>query len=457
MVRLSVLEKEINKGIAVDEKSNILINNWSPNNVRRLIIGLDFAIVNYFVTGPKYNKLVEIVDFRRVKDKDLESIEHEPQKYKSILSVLTTGRICSSVEEIIFCSQGYPTNLLTADCDTTKLATGNANLENRFTRLRHVSIVDTDVQTIAKHLENARSAETLLLDVLKENNIPLTAVAMLHEENWWKGISLRPKYYSMDADILPKYFNKLKATKGSQEREDLLDELSSKQDSETLRKTIPAINAILRFTFNQIETGNEIFNKAPIISKAEWASVIETKNTFKGIRKELAKNEARIKDYRRIDFDKILKVAIANDTQQEDIQNIEKFRDIIFNHILNNEEEFKRDSNKAPFAESMESLKKLVFNVFIVEVNIVYLAFAKYLTRNTPEYVEFFQGRLKMDTSQIVYTRTTMEFCNNHIESGYAKQAMDKIGATEVLVDQYTIPARMSNSTILLEGLSQVN
>lgn len=453
MGRLQVLEKEINKGILVDEKSNVLLNNWSPNNVRRLIIGYDFALVNYFVTGPKYNKLLQVVDFRRVAQKDDELYQTEPQKYKSILSVLTTGRICSSIEEIIFCTNGYPPHLLAIDSDISKLAGSNVNLENRFVRLRHVSLVNNGVQNTAVLVEKAKSAETLVLDVLKESGSQVNTIANLHEDNWWKGVSLRPKYYSMDADILPKYFSKLKERLELQERESLLEEIDSQKDIEAVTKSLPAILAVIKFTFALLEKGEDVFKKSSIVSKAEWSNVLTYRNSCRGIRKELNYNEDTLKEYRKINFEKLLKTATLINTPEEDIKLILKFRVALFTDILNNEEEYKRESNRGSLNWSIQTLQKLTASIFNAECNIVYLSFAKYLTRNTPEYAEFFYSQLGVDLSSIIYTRSIMEYCNKNIENGWSKQAMDKIGVKEVLQEQLTLPLKNNISNKLLTAL----
>ena len=61
--RFETLRKEINRGLKVDEKSGVVIRDWSPNNVRRLIIGTDCAVVCYHVTGGKFSSLVKFLEF----------------------------------------------------------------------------------------------------------------------------------------------------------------------------------------------------------------------------------------------------------------------------------------------------------------------------------------------------------------------------------------------------------
>ena len=83
MSRFDVIEKEINKGVKVDEKSNVVIQGWSPNNVRRLIVGVDFVVVQYFVKCGKYGKLVEVIPLAKDTKEDYDDLQNN--KYTPLL------------------------------------------------------------------------------------------------------------------------------------------------------------------------------------------------------------------------------------------------------------------------------------------------------------------------------------------------------------------------------------
>lgn len=456
MSRFDKLEKEVNKGIKVDEKSNQVIQGWSPNNVRRLVIGFDYAIVQYYKTGGKYNKSIEIVDFRGVAPKELVDLQSDPSKYRPILNVLVQGRICSSIEEVVFASQAYPEYMLTLDTNTSKLASGNTTLENRFPRLRHISIAKIDIRTIANLLTESKESTSLLLDKLTEKGVTTRFVVEQHQDDWWKGSALRPKHYLMDMNGLPEYFEKVKETFEAQQREDKLESLSAEKNESLLKKYLPTTIAVAKMSFSILEQANKVFEESPIISKAEWSSVLQHSNMYKGVSKELNKYEKLVNSCRRIDFDVIIKYMKQFSYSDDSITSIEKIRDLAFNEILKNEEEYKRESNKYTLAESLQTLQTLTGVIFSNLVNIVFLSFAKYLTRNTPEYVAFFYSQLRQKPQDLQFTRSIMEYCNKHLEEGWSKKAMDKIQATEVLVEQYTVRNKNKDVSQILEALASV-
>lgn len=454
MGRFQLLEREINKGISVDEKSNIVISNWSPNNVRRLIVGFEFAIVQYFRTGSKYPKLVEIVDLRRHSEIDLQQVMTEPQTYKSILTVLTNGRICSSVEEIIFCTTGYNEMLLKLDSDYTKLASNNASLENRFVRLRHISHVPLSVREMAIIINSAKSSDDLLLDVLKQEGITSKALLEQHQSDWWRGSSLRPKYYTMDAEVLYSYFEAVRKKKDTQIREDKLDEIEVKRSRELLRDSLSPTIHVLNYIYDIFDKANEVFERAPILSKAEWADVLQYQNMLRGIRRELIKKRPSIiNEYRKIDFDKILSMLRNNEITENKIRHVLRLRDVVFNQMLNSEE-YKRESNKVGLSESLQLIQKLTGVLFNAQFSIVFLSLVKYLTRNTPEHARFFFDMLKGELPSLNYSRSLMEYCNSNIEPNWAKSAMDKIGATELLAEQYTLVMKNNDIQKILSSLA---
>lgn len=456
MGRFQLIEREINKGIKIDEKSNEVITGWSPNNVRRLIIGFDFAVVRYFVKEGKYKELTKVLDLRRVAQKDIEQLQTDPRKYKSILQVLTDGRICSSVEEIIFCSQGYPEPLLQLDKDISKLTTGNASLENRFVRLRHVSVVASDVETIAKLSEESKGSTELIKDKLTEKGIPSVELVSQHEEDWWRGISLRPKFYVMDSDKLSNYFEKVKEKFNEINRDAKLDKLNEKKHTDIINKFLPLTARVIEMIQETFENSSNLFNKTSILSKAEWSNVLQNKNMCRGIQRELNKNEVALKSYRSIDFDTILQVAQKIGTPQNLLQAISTFRGIVFEEILVSEEEYKRESNKLSLIESLQTLQKLAGTIFNLQVNIVFLSLTKYLTRNTPKYADFYYSKFNGSLEDLQYTRPMIEYCNKYLEEGWAKKAMDAVNAQEVLVDQFGIQLKNKSTTQILKALTSI-
>ena len=79
------------------ETSGAVINDWSPNNIRRIAISADGIMIQRYVTTPKCPKLIDIVLY---KDAKLYQECIDSDDYKPVSSALSALRVCSSVEEI---------------------------------------------------------------------------------------------------------------------------------------------------------------------------------------------------------------------------------------------------------------------------------------------------------------------------------------------------------------------
>lgn len=453
MKRFLALEKEINKNTFVRERDGEQIAGWSPNNVRKLIISANWAVVEYFLTGGKYPRSFVQVDLRSALNSDLELLRTDQTKYIPILNVLTSGRILSSVEEIIFSTEGYPSALLNIDTNHSKLQVGNVNLENRFVRLRHITLANTGIETLSKLAVDAKKTNSLILDILLEESVSHQILIEPHKDDWWKGQALRPKYYLMDKTSLAKYFDDVKAKKQVEEKENKLRELDLGKQKELVAENERQFGAILTQIYDLFEKAHGVFSRASVPSKAEWASFLEYKNICRGIRLELQKSEERVISYRKINFDKLIEVFRTCQADEDTVRSIMRFRDTVFKDILQNEEEYKRESNKSNLTESIQTLKNLIAKVLELLTNMVFSAFVHFLTRNSESYILFYFEQTNISSTQIEYTRPMVEFVNTYGKHGQAKISMDKIGAREVLVDQFPVTSRLSTVKAVLEGL----
>lgn len=455
MSRFALLERELNKGVTVDTKSNVVIHNWSPNNVRRLIIGVDFVIVNYFVSGGKYNNKTVLLDLRRSINLDRQQLVTEPDKYIPIIEVLTRGRILSSVEEVLFCTEGYPPDLLQADTNMSKLSKGNTTLEKRFPRLRYVSAVAMKVSDIPPHLAKIGKSEASLLDILKEDGKSGATLLDFSNENWYKQTSLRPQWYSMDGDILQRYFDKIKTEREAKDKQEKLDSLTADKNKEVIVQGVATSGKAIKIWLDLINKGQQVYTGASIINKADWAKLLQGKAVIKGLRIELTNTDI-VNQIRRIDFETILSSKYQG-VQEENLHVIKQLRDMLFTDIFPNETEYKRDSNKSTIKESMTCLNKTALILLATTLNISYLAYTSYLTRNSLEYAEYYFDLVKSDIPSLKYTRRNIEYCNKHQEDGLAKKALDKTTAVEVMVDEFPLDERVRGAKKLLSSLNKVS
>lgn len=461
MYRLRELVKSINKGIAAGERKKPsptepkpIIHEWSPNNFRRLIIGFDWAVIQHFVTSQRSRTLIERVDLRTVCKKDEELLDSEAHKYKSILSSVISGRILSSLEEIVFCTEEYPKRMLSSDTFLKDLLDGDTNYNTRFPRLRHISYCSCTVEKLWDLLERTRKPTELVLDAIKEEGIQIHHFIEPHVEDWWSGTSLRPQFYSMDSSILQDYFDKLKNEIVVAKRTERLEQIINKNDFEAIEKYIPTINLVIKWGFDLIDKGHQIFYEASEDCKTGWAQYLSFENVCRSVRYEFIKSPEFIKVVMRIDFERIVKALRGYGIDKGDVHVVQRFRDTVINHILKAEDDYELEINKESIAHSLLILQKLVGITFGQVVSIIYLSFIKYLTQNSVENAQFHFGRLKGRIPDLTYTRPMIEYWKDHLEDGMSKKVMDAIGANEMLVEQFDVRAKYIEAIKMLNGLS---
>lgn len=457
MHRFQKLEEKINKGVTIFERNKSAnsaveqVKEWSPNNFRRLIIGYDWAAIQHFVVSGRSPKLVEEVDLRVEANKDMQLLESNPQKYKSILSAVLTGRVLSSVEEIVFCKKGYPDHMFALDADLKILAQSESGVESRFPRLRHVSFVPSTVEEVWSFLGLSKKPDVLLLDTLKAHGKSVTILTEQNIDTWWSGSSLRPRYYLMDSGKLSDYFTDLRDSMLAKKKQEESSKILDKQVAETLKSRVPALSGILTVSFEMLDNAHSIFTNAPVISKSEWANTLLRTNVIKQLRAELTNVPTLVTSLRRVCFDKLLKGLSDNEYDQKVCSTIANFQDIIFATI--SEEEYKRESNKDSLTVSMETLKKVASIFFGVIVNSVYLALVRYLSRNGAKHAGFFFKKLQPEVESFCYTVNTMAFLNKNLEDGLAKKVFDKVGGLLIPSEQFSVQLRYQESIKILQGL----
>jgi hypothetical protein len=458
--RFEVLEKEINKGIKVDEKSNEVISNWSPNNVRRIVIGSNVAVVQYFVTGGRYSRLVEIVGMQAALQKDILKISQEGGKLKSILAVLTTGRVCSSVEEIVFSLEDYPEQMLRVDTDLTTLASTLDSLGSRFPRLRHISATPLSVKDIVDSglLQETREGGKLLLDALKVKKVPVKTIEEPHTTDWWKGTSLRPRYYTMDGQRLTDYFDKVKESLGKVDKQETLKKLSEAKSILALERASQGLMQITGLISSMVKTANDVCENSSIVSKSEWSSVLTYRSMGQGIKKYIGMNEETVESFNKIDIQSIIDLAEQAPNMADIVPSLKTLEMYLSDAIWGDNLGDPLNYDLHSLRESIKELQNFAGSFLDAQCNIIMVSFVRYLKRNSLDYVDHFYQQIKEGIdSPIQYTRSMIACCNMHVRRGEAKQVMDKIGAVEVLVDNFPLGERVKTAKSMLKALSLAN
>ncbi len=181
---------------------------YSPNNVRRIVISPDVITVSFFV-GSSIGKKLNPDTYKKCVLAD---------NYASMVSVLgaTGNRVCSHVEEIVFCTQGSdgtplhsgeadwrklinPTKSITTDDDFRKA------ISDRYKRLRAIIIYNGTFHTFNTTVKPKTSMGYLISEDTEAMGKLNFQVIDFHKTDWWKGRYFRPKDYPLDAEGTPLY------------------------------------------------------------------------------------------------------------------------------------------------------------------------------------------------------------------------------------------------------------
>lgn len=222
------------------ENSETLIKKYSPNNIRRVILGLDGIYVQFHVSNGVYKKEM----FQEIKL--VETLKDEictvPSVYKAPLNILRgiggSNRVYSSIEEIIILERNpnfpYPfiNTGLTWFLESDKVYTS-------FKRLRCVTVVKEPV-TMEQFLDSIKEFKDDVLTPVTPK-IPFERVGkLIADKDYLLKTSLRPQYYELDSagGRLDNHFNKVKELY----YDSILDKTTSKESKTNLRGVIREFN-----------------------------------------------------------------------------------------------------------------------------------------------------------------------------------------------------------------------
>ncbi|EQF29940.1 hypothetical protein QEW_4489 [Clostridioides difficile CD160] len=451
MTRYAMLEAEINKNIVIDEKNNVIIDNWTPNNLRRLIIGNSQALVQYYITGGKYKNISELVKFGNKIDNDLLLLENN--NYSSILRVLTSKRIISSIEEIIFCSNNYNAALLNVDVNSWLLKE-KSKLKSRFVRLHNISIVDCSVLNVASLIRAVESPDKLLIEELKKK-YPVTVVERIHENDWYMNTSMRERWYTMDKENgkLYQYFRALKLNKEEELKEKKLQDIELDNTKKLLNEHRNKIFSLINNINKNLNTMNKISNTLSMIEKSEWGLYLTPSFIKKML---LNKYDNTLEDIRSIDIEKIisiLKVMNEDELSKELIF----FNDILYNKVLK-KENYKANYKKSDIKNSIKKLINLLnFILYTVIFSSCNLTFISYVSREGIKYVDYHVDILNLRNSLIKkYTKNDIEIYNAYEDKNKIHKVHNKLFFVLVKQENYTLLEKRQTISNMLDTFKNI-
>lgn len=225
-----------------------LITNFSPNNVRRVILGLDGMFVQFYTnvgTGITRKIRLQRVNVDDTLVAQLCNPELAPSVYMP-LDMLHRSRVFSSVEEIIVIGNDGKVPYSFANSGIDWFTRDVELVARSFKRLRCVTYLDTSesiedfIQSVNGVLEDPLN---LVTSVLEDEG---KYVNIINDEKYVLRTALRPQYYEADAldGVLATYFERVKNMYNAAYNRKLLDMQEDKRLA-SLKNGVGTLQAVL--------------------------------------------------------------------------------------------------------------------------------------------------------------------------------------------------------------------
>lgn len=177
--------------------------NFSPNNIRRLILSPDAALCHYHIPTGSNGGLSKVISLSPSVVGKCESFAD----YKPMVGVLATSRICASVEEIIFLTHSNDGSMSLSynELDFNSLVKTFKNqgslldtVKSRYKRLHDFTIINMNYNTFMTNLQNAGRGYMFIcdLDFVRASN---PNIKLIHDEpDWYKSWGSAAQAYNPD-------------------------------------------------------------------------------------------------------------------------------------------------------------------------------------------------------------------------------------------------------------------
>lgn len=235
----------LTKGVrmSASETNNEVISNYSPNNLKTIVLSQEGAILVYNTTSGSVNSTVT----KTITFQQSDAFFDSWNEGKEALSVLVGARVYSAVEEIVIIqSTGYEP-LYTLPARQFKYIQNK--LAHKLKRLNSVIILPQIPMSLRDFEAQYKSTLTddfkhlSDLDEFQNGQNNVTALK-LNKTTWYKTTSMRPQYYTLDEKEGPlvtvfnrrrKHFTELEE---SEETDALIDKVSdtTETDAQVLKE-----------------------------------------------------------------------------------------------------------------------------------------------------------------------------------------------------------------------------
>lgn len=450
MYRYRSIKTELTKGLGANsgvEKD--YITDWSPNNLKTLVLGSEGVIIGYHMSGKKYPNKTVLVKYKSEMADDLALLKEEPNKFIGVLKTLIDGRVFSSIEEIIFCVTNYPADLLKRDMELASLVSGNVTLETRFPRLSRVMMVKSSTSGLWDEMKD-RNRDELWYDELKNTSLDMRVFHSQLEKTWFRGSALRPQYYGFDEDYLSSRFESRKQAHDDALKQLEINELKVKRSMSKMTSELPVTVNLLNRCMVLESKVDGIFKKSTIIDKAEWSYIGERKKFRSMVRSDLPLD--KVAEWRRIDIPTLKWAVVEYDMSSVVKDTISNLEDMLLGYT--GTDRLVGDGSKQVgdlnLSESLDRLKDFAVMVSNRQFLVIYAMLAKYLTRNSADYAVEEWGRLDYK-GDFKYTRASVVYSNTYVE-GLAGDVYSRIGSS-VESDKFTLSFKMKSCVSVVDAL----
>lgn len=391
---------------------NTCIQDWSPHNLRRLIISpRGFAVGYYRSPNTRYVVGLEKYNFCALSsnlscdsacDSDIASIQ-SGDNIRSILEVLVDFKQFSMIEEIVFC--GYTDSsrwLLQNDCNLavlTKQSKVGGNFEeklrNKYPRLSRIYYVDVNFEKIANFMLGSRGIKPLgrlLYDSLVSQGVTCRLLFNRGSDDWKRGRYTTPQIYKVDELLnldITKYIEKLdELEKQRKERE--IHEEAERSRGNIIKDAMPE--------GNQLSLTSKLFSLSFRNTEQQVVSCITLLNELWALRDDLTSLSQMKWGYVLLQFSEIVSTVekLSGSSQKfckEIPDNLSEGIDtssIAYDRLSALVERFGLDLSRS----GNEIIPELIFRVYrIISITLCYGVYI-YLNRTNDHDMIMHRGRL---------------------------------------------------------------
>ena len=200
-------------------------SDYSPNNIRRVIISPDGVLVSFhkrLTAGRVSGSTNGNSQFAFLAFNALElNREEQSENYKPILLNLSEPRVCACVEEIVICTQSmngvFDSGAFQREVSVGGMIKSFINksgsiddvVKRRFQRLRYFSLCSCTIQEVLMCCKDLN----FLSDFISEHpqfSDRMQVKEYQSGEDYWKYANLQTSIYPFDANVLSKHFHEIK-------------------------------------------------------------------------------------------------------------------------------------------------------------------------------------------------------------------------------------------------------